>query len=109
MIGSLSSGFGFGGGFSSGGGFSGGGGSGGGRYALGGIVTQPTKAVIAESGYAETILPMTSGYLSELARLIGKYSGNNSKPTTNNIYLDSRLIQRQIASREEELEYAKNG
>lgn len=85
------------------------GGTGGKRFALGGIVTQPTRAIIGEAGYPEVTLPMTSGYLSELARLIGKYNGNNSKSTTNNIYLDSRLIQRQIASREEELEFATNG
>ena len=78
-------------------------------FALGGIVTQPTRALIGEAGYPEVTMPMTSGYLSEFARLVGKYSPNNNTPTTNNIYLDTRLIQRQIASRTEELEFAKNG
>lgn len=95
--------------FSFGSDFTGKGGGGGFRFARGGIVTQPTRALIGEAGYPEVTMPMTTGYLAEFARLVAKYSPGNNVPTTNNIYLDSRLMQRQIASRAEELEFAKNG
>lgn len=69
--------------------------SGGGRaFAQGGIVTQPTKAIIGEAGYNEYVLPERSDYLSRLASLINQYGGGGQN--VNNIYLDGRLIQRQV-------------
>lgn len=84
-------------------------GSGGRRFARGDIVTQPTRAVIGEAGYPEAILPLTDGYLSTLANLILGASGNKgNNSSVNNIYLDSRLIQRQIRKADEDLSFATN-
>ena len=75
--------------------------------ASGGIVTQPTRAIIGEAGYPEAVVPMTDDYLSTLAELIGQYGSN--KGGTTNVYLDGRLIQRQMANRENEIRFATNG
>lgn len=79
--------------------------SGGIRFAQGGIVTQPTRALIGEAGYPEAVVPMTSDYLSTLANAIGQYSGGNG---TTNVYLDGRLIQRQINNKQNKVNFATN-
>lgn len=94
----------FGGSGASGGG--GGGSRGGQAYALGGIVTQPTRALIGEAGYNEYVLPEREDYLSRLAGLISQYSGNSG--STTNIYLDGRLIQRQIQNVKNNKDFATN-
>lgn len=81
--------------------------SGGGRaFAQGGIVTQPTRALIGEAGYNEYVLPEREDYLSRLANLIGQYGNNNSGIT--NVYLDGRLIQRQVDSKQKQVNFARN-
>lgn len=77
-------------------------------YALGGIVTQPTRTLIGEAGYPEAIVPMTSDYLSTLASEIGKYSGGSGGGNVN-IYLDGRLIQREIARTTNNKNFTTNG
>ena len=95
-----------------GGGYSYGSGSGGGTrgyeeaYAYGGIVTQPTRALIGEAGYNEYVLPEREDYLSRLASLIGQYSGNNGGTT--NVYLDGRLIQRQVSNKQNQVDFTRN-
>ena len=79
-----------------------------GRFATGGIVTQPTRALIGEAGYPEAVVPMQADYLSTLASEIAKY-GNNSGGGTVNVYLDGKLIQRQISKVEENRKFATNG
>ena len=64
------------------------------HYATGGIVTQPTRALIGEAGYPEAVVPMQADYLSTLASEIAKFGGSGSG--TVNVYLDGKLIQRQI-------------
>lgn len=95
---------------SSGGSGSFGGGSGGGTrgeaYAYGGIVTQPTRALIGEAGYNEYVLPEREDYLSRLASLIGQYGGNNGGPTY--VYLDGRLIQRQVSNKKNQVDFTRN-
>lgn len=95
---------------SSGGSGSFGGGSGGGTrgeaYAYGGIVTQPTRALIGEAGYNEYVLPEREDYLSRLASLIGQYGGNNGSPTY--VYLDGRLIQRQVSNKQNQVDFTRN-
>lgn len=90
------------------GGSSGGGHGGSGRaYAFGGIVTQPTRALIGEAGYPEAVLPMTPDYLSTLAREMVRYgNGGGNQPI--NVYFDGRLIQRQSASREQQRNFITN-
>lgn len=83
-----------------------GGGSGGKRFALGGIVTQPTRALIGEAGYNEYVLPEREDYLSRLASLIGQYGGGGSRAT--NVYLNGRLIQREMAKEENSRNFARN-
>lgn len=83
-----------------------GGGSGGRAFAKGGIVTQPTRALIGEAGYPEAVLPMTQDYLSTLASEIGKY--NNGNDRTVNVYLDGRLIQRQVQKAKNNKDFATN-
>lgn len=75
-------------------------------FAGGGIVTQPTRALIGEAGYPETVVPMTDSYLSTLANEIARFGGGGSQPV--NIYLDGRLIQRQMANKQDQISFAKN-
>ena len=76
-------------------------------YALGGIVTQPTRTLIGEAGYPEAVVPMTQDYLSTLASEIGKYSGGG-KGGVVNVYLDGRLIQRQVQNTQDSKDFATN-
>ena len=76
-------------------------------YAVGGIVTQPTRALIGEAGYPEAIVPMTKDYLSTLASEIGRYSSNSGGGVVN-IYLDGRLIQRQVKNTQNDRNFATN-
>ena len=75
-------------------------------YATGGIVTQPTRAIIGEAGYPEAVVPMTQDYLSTLASEIARAGGGGNGTT--NVYLDGRLIQRQIQNRENEIRFSVN-
>ena len=75
-------------------------------FAQGGIVTQPTRALIGEAGYPEAVVPMTQDYLSTLASEIAKY-GNGGNGTVN-VYLDGRLIQRQISNVQNQRNFATN-
>lgn len=77
-------------------------------YATGGIVTQPTRALIGEARYPEAVVPMNADYLSTLASEIAKY-GNNSGGGTVNVYLDGKLIQRQVSKVEQQKKFATNG
>lgn len=74
-------------------------------YALGGIVTQPTRAIIGEAGYNEYIVPEREDYLSRLASMIGQYGGGG----TTNVYLDGRLIQRQVSRKQQQVDFSTNG
>lgn len=76
-------------------------------FASGGIVTQPTRALIGEAGYPEAVVPMTADYLGTLAQAISQY-GKSSSGTVN-VYLDGRLIQRQIAETTKKKQFATNG
>lgn len=76
-------------------------------FAQGGIVTQPTRALIGEAGYPEAVVPMTQDYLSTLASEIARFGGSNGGGTTN-VYLDGRLIQRQVSTRENQRNFATN-
>lgn len=76
-------------------------------FAQGGIVTQPTRALIGEAGYNEYVLPEREDYLSRLASLIGQYnSGGN--PGVTNIYLNGRLIQREMSKTQQKIDFATN-
>lgn len=75
-------------------------------FASGGIVTQPTRALIGEAGYPEAVVPMTDSYLSTLANEIARFGGGGSQPV--NIYLDGRLIQRQMTNKQDQISFAKN-
>lgn len=77
-------------------------------YALGGIVTQPTRALIGEAGYPEAVVPMTGDYLSTLASEIGKYGGGSGGGNVN-VYLDGRLIQREMAKTRNNKNFNTNG
>lgn len=76
-------------------------------FAQGGIVTQPTRALIGEAGYPEVILPMKQDYLSTLANEIARFSGTKSNQPIN-IYLDGKLIQRQVANVQNQVNFATN-
>ena len=80
---------------------------GGAHFATGGIVTQPTRALIGEAGYPEAVVPMQADYLSTLASEIAKFGGSGSG--TVNVYLDGKLIQRQMAKVEDKKRFATNG
>lgn len=77
-------------------------------FAKGGIVTQPTRALIGEAGYPEAVVPMTQDYLSTLASEIAKFGGNNGNGGTVNVYLDGRLIQRQMNNRQQQVRFSTN-
>jgi hypothetical protein len=76
-------------------------------YALGGIVTQPTRALIGEAGYPEAVVPMTADYLSTLASAIAQYGGGGSSQPIN-IYLNGRLIQREINNQTQKNNFVTN-
>lgn len=76
-------------------------------FAQGGIVTQPTRALIGEAGYPEAVVPMTQDYLSTLASEIARFGGSNGGGTTN-VYLDGRLIQRQVSNTQAQRNFATN-
>ena len=82
--------------------------TGGRHFATGGIVTQPTRAIIGEAGYSEAVVPMHADYLSTLASEIARFSGNGNGQTVN-VYLDGKLIQRQVAKVEDKKKFATNG
>lgn len=75
-------------------------------YATGGIITQPTRTLIGEAGYPEYVLPEREDYLSRLANLIGQYGGSGRNTT--NVYLNGRLIQREISKTQDRLNFATN-
>jgi hypothetical protein len=77
-------------------------------FAKGGIVTQPTRALIGEAGYPEAVVPMTQDYLSTLASEIAKFGGNSGTGGTVNVYLDGRLIQRQMNNRQQQVRFSTN-
>lgn len=76
-------------------------------FAQGGIVTQPTRALIGEAGYNEYVLPEREDYLSRLASLIGQYGGGGNSGVTN-VYLNGRLIQREISKTQNKINFATN-
>ena len=80
------------------------------RMARGGIVNQPTQAIIGEAG-AEAVIPLennTEG-LKLLANMIASQMNASTANGTVNVYLDGRLIQRQVCKRTQELAFATNG
>ena len=77
-------------------------------YARGGIVTQPTRALIGEAGYPEAVLPLTDEYLKTLAGLIGQFNNGSRGNNITNVYLNGRLIQRQVSQVENEKDFATN-
>lgn len=74
--------------------------------AKGTVVSKPTPAIIGEAG-AEMVMPLENNleYLDKLATMLASKIGG-SGPV--NIYLDSRLIKRQIAQREQEFAFNTN-
>lgn len=76
------------------------------RLAKGGIISQPTQAIIGEAG-KEAIVPLENNleWLDRLSDMISSKIGSNG---TVNVYLDGRLIQRQIAKKEEQYNFATN-
>ena len=78
-------------------------------FALGDIVTQPTRAIIGEAGYPEAVVPMTPNYLSTLAEQIAQFGGGSSgNGNVNYIYLDGRLIERQMNNTKKYKDFATN-
>ena len=76
------------------------------RLAKGGVISQPTQAIIGEAG-KEAVVPLENNleWLDKLSEKISSKIGGNS---TVNVYLDSRLIQRQINKRNKEIAFATN-
>ena len=74
--------------------------------ARGTIVSKPTQAIIGEAG-AEAVVPLENN-LEWLDILADKLADKLNTNGVNNIYLDSRLIQRQIAKRNQQLAFTTN-
>lgn len=78
------------------------------RLAKGGIISQPTQAIIGEAG-KEAVVPLENNMewldilADKLANKIGSSGGSYI------INMDSRTIQRGIAKRGQEIAFAKNG
>ena len=75
-------------------------------FANGGLVTQPTMSIIGEAGYNEYVIPEREDYISRLASEIGKYGSGGG---TTNVYLDGRLIQRQVSKTANQVSFTRNG
>lgn len=78
------------------------------RLAKGGIIAQPTTAIIGEAG-KEAVVPLENNmeWLDILATKISSKIGSGDASFILNI--DSRTVQRGIAKRQQELAFAKNG
>lgn len=75
-------------------------------FATGGYVSQPTLAVVGEGRTrGEYMIPDGEDYISRLAAEIGQYSGGNG---VTNVYLDGRLIQRQMNQTQQGINFTKN-
>lgn len=78
------------------------------RLAKGGIISQPTQAIIGEAG-REAVVPLENNmeWLDILAdKLASKIGGNGGSYIIN---MDGRVIQRGIAKKQQELAFARNG
>lgn len=78
------------------------------RLAKGGIITQPTQAIIGEAG-KEAVIPLENNleYLDLMAdKIASKISSNGG---TYIINMDGRTVQRGIAKRQQELAFMTNG
>ncbi len=78
------------------------------RLAKGGVISQPTQAIIGETG-KEAVVPLENNmeWLDMLAdKLASKIGGNGGSYIIN---MDGRVIQRGIAKRQQELAFARNG
>lgn len=78
------------------------------RLAKGGIISQPTMAVVGEAG-KEAVMPLENNteWIDLLAEKLASRIGNNGGYYI--IQLDSRTIQRGIAKRKQQLSFATNG
>lgn len=78
------------------------------RLAKGGVISQPTQAIIGEAG-KEAVVPLENNleWLDILADKLSSKIGNNGGSYI--IQMDSRTIQRGIAKRQQELAFATNG
>ena len=78
------------------------------KLAKGGIIAQPTMAVVGERG-KEAVMPLENNleWLDILADKLASRIGNAGGSYI--IQLDGRLIQRGIAKRKEELSFVTNG
>ena len=76
--------------------------------AKGGVISQPTQAIIGEAG-KEAVVPLENNteWLDMLADKLVSRMGGNSSPFI--INMDSRTIQRGIAKRQHEIAFATNG
>lgn len=74
--------------------------------ARGTVVSNPTPAIIGEAG-AEAVVPLENNleWLDKMASMLASKIGGNG---TVNVYLDGRLIQRQMAKKQQELAFATN-
>lgn len=78
------------------------------RLAKGGVISQPTQAIIGEAG-KEAVVPLENNmeWLDMLAdKLASKIGGNSGYYIIN---MDGRVIQRGIAKKQQELAFARNG
>lgn len=78
------------------------------RLAKGGVISQPTQAIIGEAG-KEAVVPLENNleWLDILAtKIANKIDAGGGSFIIN---MDSRTIQRGIAKRQQELAFAKNG
>lgn len=76
--------------------------------AKGGVISQPTQAIIGEAG-REAVVPLENNmeWLDILATKLANKIGNGDIPFI--INMDGRTIQRGIARRQQELAFARNG
>jgi len=77
------------------------------KLAKGAVISQPTQAIIGEAG-KEAVVPLENNleWLDIIADKLSSKIGNGGNV---NVYLDGRLIQRQISKREQQLAFATNG
>ena len=75
-------------------------------FAGGGYISQPTLAMVGEGKYNEYVIPEGEDYISRLANEIGKYGSGGG---TTNVYLDGRLIQREMSKTANKVSFTRNG
>lgn len=76
------------------------------HFALGGIVTQQTSALIGEAGYPEAVIPLNERGAEVLAATMGRYLDNNVARGSQSMANSTRVVNNYSSSYDYRTEYS---